>query len=281
MQPDLPDCIGECGRVDAAVLGGYIQQCQDQPLRELLQRLNRVLVQVEKRLPACAPEGHELQELQVQVRCPGRRRCRPPPACAGSAACSWRPGQARSSRSCDADPAALWAPLPLPSAPPQELMGGNSAGVACILAASQPRRYLAAAEEQREQLQRLQQKFGQDARALRWAVLDLFLPSRELELDMRGTLEVEPGLFANIDVGECKSSADYANAVPQLGQRLAALSWLVRTCFEVPAPQVQLVGRMFVAARRDGAAAGDGADEAQQRLAKDEWGYRLVVHWVR
>jgi hypothetical protein len=158
-------------------------------------------------------------------------------------------------------------------------MGSSSAGVACILAASQPQRFLLPAEQQRDELQRLQQMYGQESPELERRVLALVLPSRELEFDMRGRLEVQPGTSAAIDVGECKSSVDYSGAVPQLGLRLGALRWLVCTCFDVPPEGVQLVGRLFVVGHAD-AAGTAGVDDAQQQRALDGWGYRLVLHRV-
>ena len=82
------------------------------------------------------------------------------------------------------------------------------------------------------------------------------------------------------DVGEVKNSTDYAQAVPQLGHRLAALRWLLQAGFGVPPGRVRLVGRMFVAGARNRAAARGGSYAAQQQQAALEWGFKLLVHWV-
>jgi hypothetical protein len=182
------------------VLGPYIQNCRIAPLREMLARLSRVLVQVERQQRAA---GGGSEALQVQVR-------RAATAAAGPAGdcLEGQPGARAVQRLLRAPTCAARLPLL-----PQELMGSSGAGVACILAASRPELYLPPAELQREQLQQLQRKWGQDEGKLQREVLARYLPSRELEFDMRGRMEVSPKHSAAIDVGECKSSADYAGAV--------------------------------------------------------------------
>lgn len=158
--------------------------------------------------------------------------------------------------------------------PLQELMQRTGAGVACVVAAALPQRYLQPEQQQREELAALQQQCGSDARKLRELVLQRFLPPRELEFDMRGCAKLLPGRLATIDIGECKSSADYSSAVPQLGLRLAVLRWVLQHACDSALESVVLVGRMFVVAGRD------GVDSAQQQRASDEWGFELLVHWV-
>lgn len=106
------------------------------------------------------------------------------------------------------------------------------------------------------------------------------LPPRELEYDMAGKVEVKDagkgGQHVTIDVGEVKTSSNYGDAVQQLGLRLGVLRWLVpATVKGTDLADVQLIGRMFVL--RDGVPEDVKVDRQQQRVAKEEWGYKLVL----
>jgi hypothetical protein len=105
----------------------------------------------------------------------------------------------------------------------------------------------------------------------------MILPTNELQFDMRGRPDVVRGKYAYIDIGETKSSADYAAAVVQLGLRLGVLRWVVKVCFKLQ--DVRLVGRMFVPGTAN-ASAFRAADAGQQAEALERWGYSLYVHYV-
>lgn len=96
------------------------------------------------------------------------------------------------------------------------------------------------------------------------------LPSRELEFDVQGSIEVV-GDQALIDIGEIKTRLDYGQAVPQLGQRLVVLRWLLHVCRGIPLDKVMMLGRLFVLHR------GSGAADAQQCKKALEYGYKLIV----
>ena len=172
----------------------------------------------------------------------------------------------------------------LPRDLPQELLRCDGAGVMCIVAAAFPERYLLTAEQQEAKLLELKQQLrdkAADAAVFYGAVVQMFLPTNELQFDMRGRSDVVRGRYAYIDIGETKSSADYAGAVVQLGLRLGVLRWVVQVCFELQ--DVRLVGRMFVlgAANASALRAADiRIDAGQQAEALERLGYSLYVHYV-
>lgn len=106
----------------------------------------------------------------------------------------------------------------------------------------------------------------------------LELPSREMEWDMRGRLDIgAQGSYAYIDCGEAKARDDYASATVQLGLRLGVHRWLVEVCCGVQPVNIRLVGRLFV--RRQHLSA-TYVDEAQRQKASAEWRFSLYVHYV-
>ena len=134
----------------------------------------------------------------------------------------------------------------------QELLGCEGAGLMCVFAAAHPQRFL---QKQPDRM---------------------YLPSEVMELDLRGRLHVaKKGGFADIDMGEIKSSVDYAKAVERLGLRLGVLRWLVCACCGVADAQVKLVGRLFVPEYTLGS---QYVDDQQQDMALHVWGYSLYVH---
>ena len=134
-------------------------------------------------------------------------------------------------------------------------------------------------EQQQQVLEDLQQQHGAGSPEMYTAIIERFVPAREIEFDMRGRSDIVRGQFAYIDVGECKSSADYSKAVAQLGLRLGALRWMAQACFGVPQHETRLVGRIFVP-RAGNKSAFAGADAAQQHRALIDWGFSLYVHFV-
>lgn len=100
-------------------------------------------------------------------------------------------------------------------------------------------------------------------------------PPERLELDMRGRMDVGTGKFAYIDIGEVKRRKEYADAVNQLGLRLATIGWFVRTCCTIPEKDVRLVGRMMVpmSSLKDSFIAADQRDKAEHL-----WNFSLYVH---
>ena len=100
------------------------------------------------------------------------------------------------------------------------------------------------------------------------------LPPGRLELDMRGRMDVVPGKYAYVDIGEVKRKPEYGDAIAQLGLRLATLGWFVQTCCSVPEKDVRLVGRMMVPiAMNESSIAADQRDKAD-RL----WNFSLYLH---
>lgn len=97
-------------------------------------------------------------------------------------------------------------------------------------------------------------------------------PSREVEFDCRGRMEVAlDSSFACIDVGKLKSSAEVGTAIVQLGLRLKLLAWLVGTVTSSPPQDVRLVGRLFIVGLSI-------FDESQQLKAFAEWDFSLYMH---
>jgi hypothetical protein len=92
-------------------------------------------------------------------------------------------------------------------------------------------------------------------------------------IDVAGT-----GDFVYIDIGEVKSAMAYKKAVEQLGLRLGALRWLVTTCVPHPAPDLRLVGRLFVSQAGLDPGDRDSIDLEQRSLAADRWRYSLYLH---
>lgn len=124
-------------------------------------------------------------------------------------------------------------------------------GIMCAVAAASPHRYLQGSST------------------------EFSLPPERLEFDMRGQMDVSAGKFAYIDIGEVKRQQEYADAVTQLGLRLATLGWFVRTCCAVPEKDVRLVGRMMVPA----SSLNDNFVAADQRdLAERLWNFSVYVH---
>lgn len=88
-------------------------------------------------------------------------------------------------------------------------------------------------------------------------------------------MDVSAGKFAYIDIGEVKRKQEYADAVTQLGLRLATLGWFVRMCCAVPEKDVRLVGRMMVPT----SSLNDNFIAADQRdLAECLWNFSLYMH---
>ena len=143
-------------------------------------------------------------------------------------------------------------------------MASDGAGIMCAIAAAIPeRRQLLAVG-----------RAGRRGRKQGVGEVELVLPSRELEFDLRGAVEVASDRsWAHVDVGEIKQGMDYGAAVPQLGVRLRVLQWLLHTCRGVPSGHVRLVGRMAVL---------DGhpprAEASQVDLAQREWGFTLLLN---
>ena len=138
----------------------------------------------------------------------------------------------------------------------QELLGCNSAGIMCAFAAAIPNRYLTAAPHPNDRF-----------------------PSREVEFDCRGRSELAlDGLFAYLDTGEVKSSAEVGAAIEQMGLRLQLLKWLLMAVCSRPLRDVRLVGRMFVPAA--GSRPTIIFDKGQQAKATQDWGFSLYLHRV-
>jgi hypothetical protein len=133
----------------------------------------------------------------------------------------------------------------------QELLRCESAGILCLVAAALPE-YLTG-------------KPG-------------IFPSDELEIDCRGRIDIaQNGDFAYIDVGEVKTTLDYATSVPQLGVRLGALKWFVCSACGAKVEGVRLVGRLFVSKH---GTKEEFADAYRRDIASDEWGFSLYLHKV-
>ena len=130
------------------------------------------------------------------------------------------------------------------------LLSPDGPGLACLLAASRP----AAAA-------------GAD---------DDDLPVESFQLDASGRRELrDGGAVLMADVGEIKSSMNYATAVPQLGRALCALRWMAATCCGCDAARAQLTGRLFVPHSQVVVAT---ADAQQVALARRVYGFHLHVH---
>ena len=131
-----------------------------------------------------------------------------------------------------------------------DLRSDDGPGLACLLAASRP----AAAG-------------GAD---------DDDLPGESFQLDASGRREFrDDGAVLMADVGEIKSSMNYATAVPQLGRALCALRWMAATCCGCDAARAQLTGRLFVPHSQVVLAT---ADAQQVALARRVYGFQLHVH---
>lgn len=133
-----------------------------------------------------------------------------------------------------------------------DLLSPDGPGLACLLAASRP----AAAA-------------GDDAD-------DDDLPGESFQLDASGRRELrDGGAVLMADVGQIKSSMNYATAVPQLGRALCALRWMAATCCGCDAARAQLTGRLFVPHSQVVVAT---ADAQQVALARRVYGFHLHVH---
>ena len=97
-------------------------------------------------------------------------------------------------------------------------------------------------------------------------------PTRELEFDVRGRVEVA-GSWAHCETGETKAGADFGTAIRQLGVRLKVLAWVVSVTQGRDDLDVTLVGRLFMRGTPVG-----GASET--KIAADKWGYSLYIHGI-
>ena len=102
------------------------------------------------------------------------------------------------------------------------------------------------------------------------------LPQETLEIEMRGRMDVAgDGNFAYIDLGEVKRQLEHADALKQLGIRLATIGWFVQVCCTVHNQDMRLVGRLIVPKSSLGASL--LASDQRERAAR-EWNYSLYVH---
>jgi len=83
------------------------------------------------------------------------------------------------------------------------------------------------------------------------------------------------GIFAYIDLGEVKRQLEYADALKQLGIRLATIGWFVQVCCNVHNQDMRLVGRFIVPKSSLGASF--VASDQREKAAR-EWNYSLYVH---
>ena len=151
----------------------------------------------------------------------------------------------------------------------QELLGCDSAGIACAVAAAFPHAYLS------------EPSGGGDlgvpvggapvGRAAPARPLLPDFPPDVLEFDVRGRMDVgADSAYAYVDVGEAKSRAEYSSGVAQLGVRLGVLRWLLTAACGVPDGHVRTVGRLFMPAT--------SVDALQEEVARQEWRFSLYVH---
>ena len=101
------------------------------------------------------------------------------------------------------------------------------------------------------------------------------LPSEELELDCRGNLDVTPGKYAYLDVGEVKTGAAYSKVTTQLGIRLSVIAWLVHECSGVPDADIRRVGRLFIPLGKR-----QPIEFKEQRSALDDWQFSSYLHEI-
>lgn len=131
----------------------------------------------------------------------------------------------------------------------QELLHPDGAGIMCLVAA---------------------------ASSLRLAppLSPLWLPSRVLEFDMQGRIEV--GYQVVIDIGEAKNTLDYGKSVDQLGIRLLVLKLAAKALLDVPDSSFVLTGRLFVP--HSAVTKNASIVLAQKKRAWRVWGYSLHMH---
>ena len=134
------------------------------------------------------------------------------------------------------------------------MLGCESAGVMCVVAAAHPRLYL---DETRD---------------------DYLFPPEQLEFDMRGRVEfpLHKPNFAYIDIGEVKMTVGFDKAIEQLGQRLGVLRWLVLQT-QSGDSDIRLVGRLFSCRGSARQEASMVPVDMMDRAAK-EWDFSLYMH---
>ena len=279
---------------DLSKLGAFIGSCEDMPLREALQRLEKVVAlsadaqkEVKKSSLTASPVSTQnadfnLRWVQHLQHCCIRILFILPLQCASSscistlsassAALKHLPPQLCSTSAkliAHAILVSSFIPLMLlyvsvqqislvgvasgpdlhTSGAVQELLGCNSAGAMCVLAAALPELYLSGSSNP-----------------------DRF-PQQNLEFDLCGRMEVAlDGSFARCDIGIILD-ADPASGVQQMGVRLRALAWLVSAMQPRGDLKVVLVGRLFLPT-------GVRFDASQQEEAMQPWNYNLRVHYV-
>ena len=136
----------------------------------------------------------------------------------------------------------------------QALLKFNIAGLMCAMAAAHPQLYLQGRGSMPHEL-----------------ITD------KVEFDLRGHIEVLPGQYAYIDIGEMKTAPKYRYDVSHLGLRLGLLKWMVQKGADVPQGQICLVGRLFVS-KTD--ANSRRVCSQQQTRARSDWGFTLHLHFV-
>lgn len=92
---------------------------------------------------------------------------------------------------------------------------------------------------------------------------------------MRG--RIGDGNFAHIDLRDYRRQLDYADAVKQLGIRLATIGWFVQVCCNVHTQNMRLVGRFIVP--KSSLGANFVASDQKERAAR-EWNYSWYVQGI-
>ena len=138
----------------------------------------------------------------------------------------------------------------------QELMRYEGAGIMCLQAAAHKAIFLDATPSAKT----------------------LLFPSDEIELDMRGRVEIFHD-FAYIDTGVATSEpAEFDKAVEQLGLTLGSLKYVVQAAaLQLPGKDIQLAGRLFVP--RAAAKLSD-ADDEQLKRGAEKYGFSLYLYLV-
>jgi len=130
------------------------------------------------------------------------------------------------------------------------MLSRNGPGIMCLIAAALPEMYLA------------------DSAFL--------VPSETIEFDCVGRMDAcAEGSFANIEVGEIKSTFTYSSSVKQLGIRLAVLKYCYQSLTH-DRGVVNLVGRVFLPKSQEYVKVDTNLRDAVNKT----WGYTLVVQDV-
>ena len=106
---------------------------------------------------------------------------------------------------------------------------------------------------------------------------ELTFPPEQLNFDCRGRVDASGKAVSIVDIGEIRAFAEYSIAVPQLGTRLAAVSWLLEHCFQAEATSITRIGRLIVPRS---VAKHSILDDHMRRTVMETWGFDLRLQLV-